>query len=219
MSKTFSSICLSLLALFMVSLALADDIAPTRPAQWAQSVDRQYNLFRMTPNLYRSALPDSGVVPLLATLKVKTVVNFLPEADSRWLAVPGINQIQMPYRTNHVDDAQIIAALRTLQTAEAGGPVLMHCKHGSDRTGLIAAMYRVVLQGWSKEDALNEMTTGGFGDSSHFKDSVRYMMQADTDRLRTALANGECSTSAFAVCSMKNWFQSANLESVTQPAK
>jgi len=219
MSKTFSSICLSLLALFMVSLALADDIASTRPAQWAQPVDRQYNLFRMTPNLYRSALPDSGVVPLLATLKVKTVVNFLPEADSRWLAVPGINQIQMPYRTNHVDDAQIIAALRTLQTAEADGPVLMHCKHGSDRTGLIAAMYRVVLQGWSKEDALNEMTTGGFGDSSHFKDSVRYMMQADTDRLRTALANGECSTSAFAVCSMKNWFQSANLESVTQPAK
>ncbi|RLU09863.1 protein tyrosine phosphatase [Pseudomonas prosekii] len=219
MSKIFSSICLSLLALFMVSLALAGDIASTRPAQWAQSVDRQYNLFRMTPNLYRSALPDSGVVPLLATLKVKTVVNFLPEADSRWLAVPGINQIQMPYRTNHVDDAQIIAALRTLQTAEADGPVLMHCKHGSDRTGLIAAMYRVVLQGWSKEDALNEMTTGGFGDSSHFKDSVRYMMQADTDRLRTALANGECSTSAFAVCSMKNWFQSANLESVTQPAK
>jgi len=219
MSKVFSSICLSLLALFMVSLALADDIASTRPAQWAQPVDRQYNLFRMTPNLYRSALPDSGVVPLLATLKVKTVVNFLPEADSRWLAVPGINQIQMPYRTNHVDDAQIIAALRTLQTAEADGPVLMHCKHGSDRTGLIAAMYRVVLQGWSKEDALNEMTTGGFGDSSHFKDSVRYMMQADTDRLRTALANGECSTSAFAVCSMKNWFQSANLESVTQPAK
>ncbi|MET1067429.1 MAG: tyrosine-protein phosphatase [Pseudomonas prosekii] len=219
MSKTFSSICLSLLALFMVSLALADDIASARPAQWAQPVDRQYNLFRMTPNLYRSALPDSRVVPLLATLKVKTVVNFLPEADSRWLAVPGINQIQMPYRTNHVDDAQIIAALRTLQTAEADGPVLMHCKHGSDRTGLIAAMYRVVLQGWSKEDALNEMTTGGFGDSSHFKDSVRYMMQADTDRLRTALANGECSTSAFAVCSMKNWFQSANLESVTQPAK
>lgn len=219
MSKIFSSICLSLVALFMVPLALADDIAPTRPAQWAQSVDRQYNLFQMSPNLYRSALPDSGVVPLLDRLQVKTVINFLPETDARWLSAPGIEKVQLPYRTSHVDDAQIIAALRAIQTAEAKGPVLMHCKHGSDRTGLIAAMYRVVLQGWSKEDALNEMTTGGFGDSSHFKDSVRYMMQADTDQLRTALANGECSTSAFAVCSMKNWFQSANLESVTQPAK
>jgi hypothetical protein len=55
-------------------------------------------------------------------------------------------------------------------------------------------MYRVVVQGWSKEDALNEMT-GGFGDSTHFKDGIRYMMQADVDKLRTALANGDCSTS------------------------
>ncbi len=49
--------------------------------------------------------------------------------------------------------------------------------------GLMAAMYRIVVQGWSKEDALNEMTQGGFGDSGHFKDGVRYMMQADVDKL------------------------------------
>ena len=98
------------------------------------------------------------------------------------------------------------------QVAEADGGVLMHCKHGSDRTGLMAAMYRIVVQGWSKEDALSEMTQGGFGDNKHFKDSIRYMMQADVDKLRTALANGDCSTSAFATCSMKSWFQTVNLK-------
>lgn len=71
---------------------------------------------------------------------------------------------------------------------------------------------RVVVQGWSKEDALSEMTQGGFGDSTHFKDGIRYMMQADVDKLRTALANGECSTSPFAMCSMKSWFNSAHIE-------
>jgi protein tyrosine/serine phosphatase len=76
----------------------------------------------------------------------------------------------------------------------------------------MAAMYRVVIQGWSKEDALNEMTRGGFGDSTHFKDGVRYMMQADVDKLRIALANGDCSTSPFATCSMKSWFKSAHVE-------
>ena len=55
----------------------------------------------------------------------------------------------------------------------------------------MAAMYRVVVQGWSKEDALNEMTLGGFGTSNGFKDGVRYMMKADIDKLRTALANGD----------------------------
>jgi protein tyrosine/serine phosphatase len=203
---------LSLAALFNLTMAFADDSASPRPAEWAQPVEVQYNLYQMSPTLYRSALPDSGAVSLLKKLNVATVINFLPESDSSWLSTPNITQVQLPYRTNHVDDAQVLKALRAIQTAESHGPVLMHCKHGSDRTGLIAAMYRVVVQGWSKEDALNEMTQGGFGDSTHFKDGVRYMMQADADKLRTALANGDCSTSPFAACSMKNWFKSAHVE-------
>ncbi|WP_283182398.1 phosphatase domain-containing protein [Pseudomonas svalbardensis] len=210
--RCIPAICLSLAALLNLTLALADDSALPRPAEWAQSVGVQYNLFKMSPTLYRSALPDRGAVPLLEKLKVGTVITFLPESDSSWLSTPEIAQIQLPYRTNHVDDADVLNALRTIQTAEAMGPVLMHCKHGSDRTGLMAAMYRVVLQGWSKEDALNEMTQGGFGDSTHFKDGIRYMMQADVDKLRTALAIGDCSTSPFASCSMKSWFKSAHVE-------
>jgi hypothetical protein len=38
------------------------------------------------------------------------------------------------------------------------------------------------------------------------------MMQADIDKLRAALINGDCSTSPFAACSMKNWFKSAHVE-------
>jgi protein tyrosine/serine phosphatase len=150
-------------------------------------------------------LPDSSAVPVLEKLKIGTVINFLPESDANWLKSPDIKQVQLSYRTNHVDDTDVLAALRAIQEAQANGPVLMHCKHGSDRTGLMAAMYRVVVQGWSKEDALNEMTQGGFGTSNGFKDGVRYMMKADIDKLRTALANGDCSTSAFALCSMKSW--------------
>lgn len=206
------AMCLSLVALLNLTLVFADDTAVARPAEWAQPVEVQYNLFQMSPTLYRSALPDSGAVPLLEKLKVGTVISFLPGSDASWLTTPGIAQVQLPYRTNHVDDADVIKALRTIQTAEAKGPVLMHCEHGSDRTGLMAAMYRVVVQGWSKEDALNEMTRGGFGDSAHFKDGIRYMMQVDVDKLRTALANGDCSTSPFAACSMKSWFKSAHVE-------
>jgi len=206
------TLLLSRAALFNLMVAFADDSASPRPAEWAQSVEAQYNLYQMTPTLYRSALPDSGAVSLLKKLNVATVINFLPESDSSWLSTPGIAQIQLPYRTNHVDDADVLKALHAIQSAEAKGPVLMHCKHGSDRTGLMAAMYRVVIQGWSKEEALNEMTEGGFGDSTHFKDGIRYMMQVDVDKLRTALANGDCSTSPFAACSMKSWFKSAHIE-------
>lgn len=210
---SFATLLLSLAAFFNLSFADAEDTALPRPAEWAQSVEVQYNLYQMSPTLYRSALPDQGAVPLLKKLNVATVIDFLPESDSSWLSSPDIAQVQLPYRTNHVDDADVLKVLSAIQTSQAKGPVLMHCKHGSDRTGLMAAMYRVVVQGWSKEDALSEMTQGGFGDSTHFKDGVRYMMRADVDKLRTALANGDCSTSPFAACSMKSWFKSANVES------
>jgi protein tyrosine/serine phosphatase len=207
-------LCLSSLLCLVLSIGLVEspaqaaDSEQARPGEWAQPVEKDYNLYQMSPTLYRSSLPDGGALPLLTKLKIGTVITFLPESDARWLSTPGIERVQLPYRTNHVDDSDILKALRAVQAAEAKGPVLMHCKHGSDRTGLVAAMYRVVVQGWSKEDALNEMTEGGFGDSHHFKDGVRYMMQADVEKLRAALANGDCSTSVFALCSLQSWVNS-----------
>lgn len=200
---------LAFMALFTTLQAQADEATSIRSAEWAQPVGNQFNLHQMTPTLYRSALPDSTALPVLQNLKIGTVINFLPESDAPWLQTSDIKQVQLTYRTNHVDDADVLAALRAIQEAETQGSVLMHCKHGSDRTGLMAAMYRVVIQGWSKEDALNEMTLGGFGSSNGFKDGVRYMMKADIDKLRTALANGDCSTSEFALCSMKSWINTA----------
>ena len=201
---------LAFIALFSSAFAQADEPISIRSPEWAQPVGSQYNLHQMTPTLYRSGLPDSNAAPLLEKLKIGTVINFLPEPDTDWLKSPDIRQVQLTYRTNHVDDSDVLAALRAIQEAETNGPVLMHCKHGSDRTGLMAAMYRVVIQGWSQEDALNEMTLGGFGTSNGFKDGVRYMMRADVDKLRTALANGDCSTSAFALCSMKDWITTSS---------
>ena len=204
---------LALMALITAVNVHADSTTSSiRSPEWAQPVGDQYNLHQMTPTLYRSALPDSDAVPVLEKLKIGTVINFLPESDSAWLKSADIKQVQIIYRTNHVDDSDVLAALRAIQEAQANGSVLMHCKHGSDRTGLMAAMYRVVIQGWSKEDALNEMTLGGYGSSNGFKDGVRYMMKADIDKLRTALANGDCSTSAFALCSMEDWITTTGKE-------
>ncbi|MDR1890094.1 MAG: tyrosine-protein phosphatase, partial [Zoogloeaceae bacterium] len=36
-----------------------------------------------------------------------------------------------------------MAALRNIREAETRGTGLIHCKHGQNRTGLIAALYRV----------------------------------------------------------------------------
>jgi protein tyrosine/serine phosphatase len=168
----------------------------------------------MTPTLYRSRQPDAAAQPLLKKLGVVTVVDFIKESDSKWLSDPSVAQVQIPLQTVHVDDADMIQSLRAIQTAQEKGPVLIHCKHGLDRTGLVAAMYRIVVQGWSKQAALDEMEHGGFGDADDLKHGIDYINKVDVDALKTALDSGACSTSAFASCAIKGWFQKTDVVGV-----
>ncbi|KAF0119197.1 MAG: Protein tyrosine/serine phosphatase, partial [bacterium] len=41
-------------------------------------------------------------------------------------------------------------------------PIYIHCEHGVNRTGLIIATYRVKVEGWTPQQAYNEMVRLGF---------------------------------------------------------
>ena len=66
----------------------------------------------------------------------------------------------------------------------AEGPVLIHCWHGSDRTGLVSALYRIVSQGWSKEDAIDELMHGGYGHHSLYKNIPEFIRHADVEEIK-----------------------------------
>lgn len=174
-----------------------------RPVGWAVPLAEQWNLYRMQPGLYRSALPDGDAVPLLNQLGVTTVVNFYQRSDAEWLKEPDVHQVHLPFHVDRVKDSEVIAALRSIREAEQQGPVLIHCRHGQHRTGLIAALYRVVYQGWSKQQALAEMYGAGFGGGRRLGDAEEYLLQVDIERLRAALDSGACSTSRWAWCSIR----------------
>ncbi len=53
------------------------------------------------------------------------------------------------------EDAEIKQTLDLLQD-KANYPVFIHCEHGNDRTGLIAALYRIQVQGWDWREARKE---------------------------------------------------------------
>ena len=62
----------------------------------------------------------------------------------------------------HIEDADVVRVLRIIRKRE-NGPFSIHCSHGADRVGVMIAMFRVVEQGWTKEDAIEEMMNGGYG--------------------------------------------------------
>ncbi|MBO0722086.1 MAG: dual specificity protein phosphatase family protein, partial [Blastocatellia bacterium] len=42
-------------------------------------------------------------------------------------------------------------------------PVFVHCRRGSDRTGVIIALYRIKQDGWTAEQAIKEANLYGMG--------------------------------------------------------
>src|SRR5262245_38048849 len=46
----------------------------------------------------------------------------------------------------------------------ANRPVLVHCRAGLHRTGVLVAVYRMEYEGWSPRAALEEVRQNGFGD-------------------------------------------------------
>jgi hypothetical protein len=57
------------------------------------------------------------------------------------------------------DPGKLAEAIRLLEHADG---VLIHCKNGWDRTGLLVGMYRVIYDGWTTDKAYEEMRRLGF---------------------------------------------------------
>lgn len=189
-----------------------------RPAQWAQSVDASYHLYQMDELLYRSALPRENDVPWLQQQNVKTVINFYQKSDSTWLHDDSIEQVQIPLRTDRIDDVDVLRVLRSIASVQQKGAVLMHCKHGQNRTGLIAAMYRMVFENWSKADAMAEMQLG-YGGEERMSGATRYLENVDVVAIKHALASGVCSTQSLAWCKIANWWQERTRKVVNKDAQ
>ncbi len=67
-------------------------------------------------------------------------------------------------------------------------PILIHCWHGSDRTGVAVAMYRIVFQNWSKSQAINELMKPEFGHHYNvYPNIVKYIENVDIEKIRAAV--------------------------------
>jgi protein tyrosine/serine phosphatase len=50
---------------------------------------------------------------------------------------------------------QLVDKIRGLDSITQ--PILVHCRFGQDRTGLFCASYRIIIDGWTYEEAEEEM--------------------------------------------------------------
>ena len=160
-----------------------------RPESWAVKLDRPGlpNLHKVDDGLYRGAQLTAEGIEELEKLGVKTIVNLRSiHSDKKILGKANIAYVPIPLNTWSVDEKDVVRFLR-LATDKNLRPVFVHCQHGADRTGTMCAAYRVVVDGWTKRQALDEMTRGGFGFHPIWKNLPKLIENLDVERVKAGL--------------------------------
>lgn len=118
-------------------------------------------VWRVADGIYRSAQPTKRQFQELSTaLAIKSSIKLDTELESWENAPSGVFVFQHDWLpAGPVSDNQIEEALSDLEIAPR--PVLVHCLHGEDRTGLLVGLYRV-RHGATPAMAWAEMRAYGF---------------------------------------------------------
>ncbi len=146
-----------LLALLLPGLALGTFVL---------SVVAHHNFHIVSPGLvYRSAqMNASALATVIPQYGIKSILNLRGAGEGKDWYVGEINTSRelgvqhFDYAlsaTHELTNEQMDKILDTIRTAPK--PILIHCKSGSDRTGLIGALYLYSLEGRPSESARHQL--------------------------------------------------------------
>ncbi|HNS18983.1 MAG TPA: tyrosine-protein phosphatase [Sedimentisphaerales bacterium] len=164
--------------------------------RWAQplTLPGLPNLHKVSDDLYRGAQPTTEGIEQLDALGIKTIINLRSsDTDRDILDKAGPTYERIPMVAWNAEDEDVVRFLQIIAD-ETRLPAFVHCRRGADRTGLMVAVYRIVVQGWGKEQATDEMTRGGFRFYSGWQNLVRYIRDLDVDAIRRRAGLSERTT-------------------------
>lgn len=125
------------------------------------------NFRQVNQVIYRGGQPTDRGIADLAEMGIRTVISFrkdqaIIEAESELvqehaMIYQGIPLSYVPGPSH----AQVVRFFSIVNNP-ANHPIYMHCLLGCDRTGLMAAMWRVAQDAWHVDQAYDEMRQCGF---------------------------------------------------------
>ena len=181
------------IALILVSilynLTINSQTDENRPLNWAKKItDTKFtNLYKVNDSIYRCEQPDSLTIKIIESLGIKSILNLrLNYTDKDVIDGLPLNLYNVEMIPYNFSDNEIVRAMRILEYAPK--PIIVHCWYGSDRTGVVIAMYRIIYQNWTKEDAILEMEEGGYEFHNVFINIPHYIRTADIAKIKSALA-------------------------------
>lgn len=134
------------------------------------------NFRSLHPYLFCGGSPSEAGLVKLKEKGVTTVINLRKmkrsiESEKLLCQKLGISYLGLPMAHDGPTRAQVDSFLKEArlakasynpETKKASHAIYLHCTFGEDRTGCLIGIYRMVEDGWSQADALNEMHKYGF---------------------------------------------------------
>jgi protein tyrosine phosphatase (PTP) superfamily phosphohydrolase (DUF442 family) len=178
---------ISILALILLNAAYGAETSPAnRPTHWAKPIHMEGlpNLHKVSDILYRSAQPSAEGMKRLKAMGIETIVNLRSfHSDRNEIGETGLAYEHIYMKAWHAEEEDAVKFLQIVINPKRS-PVLVHCQHGADRTGTMCALYRVAVQGWSKEEASKEMMQGGFGFHGIWENLIQWINGLDIEGIK-----------------------------------
>ena len=157
-----------------------------RNINWSQKIELStfYNLYQVDSFIYRSEQPNNEKMKSLHAIGIDQILN-IRNARNDFRESKGLQLTlhRIPINTWTFNMEELTMCLQKIHASKK--PILIHCKHGSDRTGCLIAAYRIVFQNWSKADAIQEFIQGGYGfHEKYFKHLIRLIENIDVEKMK-----------------------------------
>jgi protein tyrosine/serine phosphatase len=137
------------------------------------------NLRVVSPHLVRGGHPEPAALKALQEAGIRTIICLSGNAgllgaaaaqrenpetvqEKSVAAKLGLNFISIPLDVFSEPPAGAIEQFLTAIGDQSNHPAFLHCLHGRDRTGLMSAVYRLTVDGWTADKAYAEMVACGF---------------------------------------------------------
>ncbi len=127
------------------------------------------NFGEVTPSLYRGGLLKGEGIKALKKLGIDVVVDTHANdvSEERDVHELGMQYVAIPWHCPWPHD-EVFAKFLKVVHDNKGKKIFVHCRLGDDRTGMMVAAYRIAEEGWTADEAMNEMRSFGFTRSHHF---------------------------------------------------
>ena len=161
-------------------------VQQTTDRTWAEPLELEgvRNFYRVSPELYRGGQPTRKGFGNLKAMGIRTVVNLRKfHSDRSETNEHSLGYEHITFNPMHPEDKEVVEFLEILAD-HTNRPIFVHCFYGSDRTGMMCAIYRVAVQGWSKEEAIAEWTEGPFRFHKSCRGLVKYFREIDLEEFK-----------------------------------